>query len=122
MPSDLSALLNAHPALLSQPLENVLCFVMVTSRLKNDILLAQPSRHPVLQPPEFLPPSVVAFLTHSCGLDEPTVGQAWQILRDIVWRESVSFSSQEALEDIFRAHGHQFGFRAPHFTSLKFVI
>jgi hypothetical protein len=40
-------------------------FVALASTLRNDIILTQPSTSSVLEPPDYLPPSVITFLQDS---------------------------------------------------------
>ena len=99
-------------------LERLTSFVTLVSQLKNEILLAQPSTHPVLASPAFLPPSVVRFLSQACGIDEVAVAHSWDILRDLIWMDASPLHGSGGVEAIFQKHGHALGFReSPSFFS-----
>ncbi|KAF8237528.1 hypothetical protein L208DRAFT_1217477, partial [Tricholoma matsutake] len=65
-------------------------FVTLALRLKDPILLAQPTGISVIKPPAILPPSVAAFLGSSCNLTPPAVKNCWKILKTTVWNYSES--------------------------------
>ena len=49
-------------------------FVLLAVKLKDDILLAQPTSLLVCDPPAILPPTVTTFLRNSCGISKACVG------------------------------------------------
>lgn len=89
---DLPALLQLHsqcPTAFSQlGLENTFRFISLASKLKNEILLAQPSTHPISKLPAFLPPSITTFLSRCCDISETMVDKCWEVLGPAVWQVS----------------------------------
>lgn len=94
-------------------LSQLCTFLAVTSSLRNDILLCQPSKHPVVQTPPFLPPKIIAFLSDCCEVSPITIQECWAVLGDLVWQKmpgSGVAMSDEALEAVFVRHGVKYGF------------
>jgi hypothetical protein len=85
--------------------EQVVQFVALASKVKNDIILAQPANVPESEPPDVLPPSVTAFLCDSCKLTPAHVEDCWKVMKGVVWRTPPSIS----IETTFAEHGHQYG-------------
>jgi len=69
-------------------LSQILHFITVASRLKDDILLTQPASVPASQPPDILPPSISAFLGDCCDLLPDFVDRCWDILWPAIWNDS----------------------------------
>ncbi|KIJ90694.1 hypothetical protein K443DRAFT_62243, partial [Laccaria amethystina LaAM-08-1] len=61
------------------------CLIQYASRLKNEILLAQPSSHLPNVVPQFLPVSIIKFLASSCILSEREVEECWKVVKELVW-------------------------------------
>ncbi|KDQ48967.1 hypothetical protein JAAARDRAFT_144139, partial [Jaapia argillacea MUCL 33604] len=62
-------LLDNNPGLLKElTLGKIFKFVTGAAKLKDDILLCQPASHPDSLPPDFLPPSVDAWLSQSAAI------------------------------------------------------
>ena len=56
-------------------------FISLTIKLKDDIILVQPSSVPVSEPPEILPPTAMVFLQRSCNMTEEYVINCWNVLK-----------------------------------------
>ncbi|KAG1905759.1 uncharacterized protein F5891DRAFT_894057, partial [Suillus fuscotomentosus] len=54
-------------------LETIFTFALLATSLKNDIILTQPTTHDVHEPPMFLPPSIVTFLSSACVLSSESL-------------------------------------------------
>ncbi|KAF8233113.1 hypothetical protein L208DRAFT_1268572 [Tricholoma matsutake] len=72
-------------------LHQILKFIMLAMKMKNDIILVQPTSVPASDPPNVLPPSIMQFLQNSCGISETCVTSCWEALKSAVWYESNSF-------------------------------
>jgi len=110
---DLFQLRSQHPTAFSQlSLENVFRFSLLASKLKNEILLAQPPSHPISESPAFLPPSVTRFLSRCCDTSEIAVNKCWEILGPTVWQSNWDLlgGCTEQLEETFWVHGRDLGF------------
>lgn len=97
-------------------LSQLLGFLALSLRLKNEILLTQPSTHKPDKPPMFLPPAVVGFLAAACELDRPSVTECWTVLKDTIWSSDPTDDtamSAEAVDAFFYEHGPPFGFVSP---------
>ena len=82
-------------------------FISLTIKLKDDIILVQPSSVPVSEPPEILPPTAMVFLQRSCNMTEEYVINCWNVLKLIIWYEAGQFDSN--CEDYFVQNGHSLG-------------
>jgi hypothetical protein len=83
-------------------------FISLASRLKDDILLAQPSSIVVSDPPDVLPLTIVAFLQASCSIPEDCINSCWEALKSTVWLH-VNSEEDNAILDDFVKHGHSRG-------------
>jgi hypothetical protein len=83
------------------------CFIQYSSRLKNEILLAQQSSlessHLPDVVPQFLPVSVVAFLALSCAISEKEAEDCWTAVKEIIW--SAHILDDKAVAAAFKDHG-----------------
>jgi hypothetical protein len=84
------------------------CLIQYASRLKNEILLAQPSSHLPNVIPQFLPVSIIKFLASSCILSEQEVEECWKVVKELVW--SAYILDDKALSAAFKGHGTDKGF------------
>ncbi|KAF8228357.1 hypothetical protein L208DRAFT_1291845 [Tricholoma matsutake] len=82
-------------------------FISLASRLKDDILLAQPSSVLVFDPPDVLPPTVSTFLQNSCGISMACVEACWDTLKTMIWHDAQSL--EDSLIHDFSVHGHSLG-------------
>jgi hypothetical protein len=80
---------------------------MLATKMKNDIILVQPTSVPASDPPDVLPPSITLFLQNSCGITENCVISCWEVLKSAVWYDSDSF--KDSSESDFAEHGHPMG-------------
>lgn len=112
---DVMALSQQHPNL---SLSTIQRFISLVSRLKDDILLAQPSSESVDEsdPPDVLPPTIMTFLQTSCSISEDCVNSCWQVLKSTVWLHMKT--EEDGMLDDFAKHGHSYGLCA----SLPYVI
>jgi len=97
----LNTLLEHHE--LNDFLETVIRFISLASKLKNDILLVQPARVSATEPPEVLPPTIVAFLASTCEMPPADVRHCWDALKGTVWNRPNLLLDQS--EGAFAAHG-----------------
>lgn len=82
-------------------------FISLASRLKNDILLTQPSSVMAFNPPDVLPPSVSRFLQNSCAISVDCVVACWNALNLTIWNDAHTL--ENSLFQDFAAHGHSLG-------------
>jgi hypothetical protein len=82
-------------------------FVLLASKLKDDIILAQPSSILVFDPPEILPPTIATFLQHCCDISADCVDSCWHTLKSTVWHNTNSLEDS-TIHD-FAVHGHSLG-------------
>ena len=80
----LSTQITANPSLQSIPFNCLLLFLAMTAAIKNDIILMQPSNHPLAATPDILLCPVQYFLSHACGLSVDTVLQCWAAFKNVV--------------------------------------
>ncbi|KAF8237755.1 hypothetical protein L208DRAFT_1245541, partial [Tricholoma matsutake] len=83
-------------------------FILLASRLKDDILLVQPLSIVVSDHPDVLPPTIVAFLQASCSIFEDCINSCWEALKLTVWLH-VNSEEDNAILDDFANHGHSHG-------------
>jgi hypothetical protein len=69
------------PSLLSK----ISTFITTASHYRNDILLAQSSKHRVDSAPVFLPPSISSLLSINCDLTTDDILLLWEYLRHEIW-------------------------------------
>ncbi|KAF8219141.1 hypothetical protein L208DRAFT_1342983 [Tricholoma matsutake] len=91
---DIVLLAEQHPEL---SVSQVQQFISLASRLKDNILLAQPSSVLAFDPPDVLPPTVSTFLQNRCGISMACVEACWDTLKTTIWHHDA-----QSLEDIFR--------------------
>ena len=109
---DTILLADQHPELSFGQVQQFISF----SRLKDDILLTQPSSVLVLHPPDVLPLTVSTFLQNSCGISMACVEACWDTLKTTIWHDAQSL--KDGLIHDFSAHGHSLGLCAFLFHSL----
>ncbi|KAH6901611.1 hypothetical protein BKA70DRAFT_1435986 [Coprinopsis sp. MPI-PUGE-AT-0042] len=91
-------------------LSQVICFVSLAVRIKDDIMLAQASTHPPHEAPPILPQSVQSFLADSCGgLPLFVVPNLWLSVRDTVWNQCKFLNEAQSQIDMFVTHGLKTG-------------
>lgn len=99
------AALQNHPILQGLGLDKILQFLRLSSYLKNDILLCQPSHVSVDYAPEILPPSIAAFLSGATGIALGDIDSCWDVLKDDAWEYPSLQTITRDDEDAFINHG-----------------
>ncbi|KAG1859229.1 hypothetical protein F4604DRAFT_1495511, partial [Suillus subluteus] len=89
-------------------LETIFTFASLATSLKDDIILTQPATHDIDEPPLFLPPSIVTFLSGACLLSLESVRMYWGALKNGIWADCFTISNK--IKDLFDTHGHPYGF------------
>ncbi|THU76521.1 hypothetical protein K435DRAFT_582147, partial [Dendrothele bispora CBS 962.96] len=96
----------------------LVAFILVCTRIKNNILLLYPSNyHPNTVPP-LLPDESIAFLQRTCNLDREDVEACWNAVKEDVWQGDKVLKGVEhdkALQQTFQKYG---GELYPSFRSL----
>ncbi len=89
MASLLSALqvLEAYPGLCNLSIDKVSLYSRLISRLRNDIILAQPAVE-ITDPPEVIPLSIAEFLAAALHISLEDVQVSWDILKEHMWNSS----------------------------------
>ncbi|KAF8075908.1 hypothetical protein FPV67DRAFT_1649010 [Lyophyllum atratum] len=87
----------------------LITFVRLASRLKNDIILCQPITISTISAPAILPPTVTDFLADSVGIPTKDVPHHWMQYRDEIWIMGSSHETHEEDEQAFRVHGWKRG-------------
>ena len=82
-------------------------FISLSSKLKDDILLTQPSSILAFDPPEILPPTIATFLQESCNISAACVDTCWNTLKSTIWNDANSLEDSTVHD--FAAHGHSLG-------------
>ena len=80
-----SAQITANPSLQSIPFDCLLLFLAAIIAIKNDLVLMQPSDHPLAAAPDVLLHPAQYFLSHACGLSVDTILQCWSAFNTIAW-------------------------------------
>jgi hypothetical protein len=96
--------INLHKLLLSQ----VIAFVFLCSRLKNNILLIWPANQLPTNPPPFLPDETALFLQHSCAMSPRDVEACWTSLSHDIWHSDPILErvqGDRAMQKTFHEHG-----------------
>ena len=86
-------------------LSQIYKFLLYTSRLKNDIILTQRSTHNVEDPPVFLPPVIVSFLSEVLNLPDSLVDDCWSVFKNLIWNTEYIQALQKDPEDDFQSFG-----------------
>ena len=88
--------------------EQIIRFVTLSSRLKNDIILVQPAdfrvnsgRQPVL------PPAVQQFLSRACSIPLELINNVWGIFGQTAWTTDIDHLLPDA--QIYEEHGRSLG-------------
>ena len=84
-------------------------FISLASKLKDDILLAQPSSILAFDPPEIIPPTITTFLQHACKLSSDCVEACWKTLKYTIWDDANGLQVEDSTVHDFAAHGHSLG-------------
>jgi hypothetical protein len=97
-------------------------FILLASKLKDDILLAQPSSTGILafDPPDIISPTITMFLQHACQISADCVDACWNALKYTIWNDANDLEDS-TIHD-FEAHGHSLGLctlQLEHFFGLQ---
>jgi hypothetical protein len=101
---DVAALSHKYPDL---SFGQVKQFISLASKLKDDILLAQPSSVPKFHPPDILPPTITTFLQKSCGMSVSCADSCWEALKSTIWHDANHL--EDSITQDFATHGHPLG-------------
>ena len=82
-------------------------FILLASKMKDDILLAQPSSILAIDPPDILPPTITTFLQHACDLSADCVDTCWKTLKYTIWDDANNLKDNTVQD--FAVHGHSLG-------------
>ncbi|KAG1810711.1 hypothetical protein EV424DRAFT_1542829 [Suillus variegatus] len=80
-------------------------FITLATRLKNDIILVEPSLSPTSDPPFVLSPAVTVFLSAGCSISPAEVNDAWSLLKDVIWSGGITVD----VGRLWETHGTQRG-------------
>ena len=99
---DAVLLTKQHPELSFGQVQQFIC---LASRLKDNILLTQPSSAVLaLDPLHVLPPTISAFVKNSCNISAACVEACWDTLKMMIWHDAQRL--EDSLIHDFAAHGH----------------
>ena len=90
-------------------LEQLLSFIHYASRLKNEILLAQPPTQDIQTAPLDLPDGIEYFLAAVCNMFLQDVIDCWGVVRNLVW--DMKILDDNAVSRSFWQHGIVSGLR-----------
>ena len=89
--------------------EQLIKFVGYSSRLKDDILLVQPSSYSIAQRP-ILSPAMQLFLSEACSIPLDAIPRFWDALADVAWNTELELTSTDGIfEAVYTAFGHKRG-------------
>ncbi|KAJ6629366.1 hypothetical protein B0H10DRAFT_2388478 [Mycena sp. CBHHK59/15] len=82
----------------------LMTFTRLLSPLKNDITLCQPITVSTMDPPAFLAPSIISFVSEATGVPSSAIPKCWGLLKEEVWAlPKPELSNNE--EELFRTYG-----------------
>jgi KDZ transposase family protein len=90
-------------------LKQLLSFIHYASRLKNEILLAQPSTQNTQIAPLDLPDAIEIFLAAVCDMLLEDVADCWSVVRDLIW--DMETLDDKAVSRSFEEHSINTGLR-----------
>ncbi|KAJ7328303.1 hypothetical protein DFH08DRAFT_709808 [Mycena albidolilacea] len=85
----------------------LMTFTRLLSPLKNDIILCQPITVSTTDPPAFLPPSIISFVSEATGVPSSAIPKCWALLKEEVWALPKPELSND--EELFRTYGWKVG-------------
>ncbi|KAF8802793.1 hypothetical protein BYT27DRAFT_7111395, partial [Phlegmacium glaucopus] len=89
--------------------EQLIKFVAYSSRLKDDILLVQPSPYSISQLP-ILSPAMQLFLSEACSIPLDAIPHFWVVLSNVAWNTKLELSSTDGIfEAVYATFGHMRG-------------
>ncbi|THU84661.1 hypothetical protein K435DRAFT_586176, partial [Dendrothele bispora CBS 962.96] len=106
--------LSSNPVFARITIAQLISFVLLASKLKKEILLAQPSNTALDHAPEFLPSYMIAFLSSACSMSNEEVKECWKVIQEEVWSFDERVGSFEHCQKSFTKHGRVCGLSSPH--------
>lgn len=104
----LRSLLKDH-VLKSLCLSQIVTFIQILARLKDDIILAQPIYIAITEAPLVLPPQIKTFVAECIGIPEDSVNGCWTVLKDDIWEYPTPEKVEAEEEELFARHGWKRG-------------
>lgn len=109
MPTSLATLLNLlrtdatgyEPGEETLTLKQIFTFTTLTHSLRGTILDAQRARDDPSLAPEFIPTSVLYYLSEACAITLDQVQQLWDTFCDDIWNDAVQPTETETLFKVF---------------------
>jgi hypothetical protein len=99
--------------------EQLIKFIAYSSRLKDDVLLVQPSSYSFSRGPPILSPATQLFLSEACSIPLDAIPQFWVALANVAWSTKLELSSTDGnFEAAYRAFGHTRGICMYHKLTL----
>ena len=101
---DVYTVMSSFPLLLDHlTLSGLHLAITVLSRLKNDILAAQPPSHDPNIPPPALPIHIATFVAEFIQIDTELVEVLWHAIKSTVWALDEGAASQPVWSDVQNA-------------------
>jgi hypothetical protein len=101
--------LRGSPELRGLSLCQIISFTRLSSVLKNEIVLCQPSNVTRDAAPAVLSPAIVLFLANTVDISPDSIPYCWDKLKDEIWEQPAADPLTEQEEDLFRKHGWKIG-------------
>ena len=87
--------------------EQLIKFIAYSSRLKDDLLLVQPSSYSLSQGLPILSPAIQLFLSEACSIPLDAIPQVWVALANVAWTTQLELSSTDGnVGAAYRTFGH----------------
>ena len=87
--------------------EQLIKFIAYSSRLKDDLLLVQPSSYSLAQGLPILSPAIQLFLSEACSIPLDAIRRVWVALANVAWTTQLELSSTDGkFEAAYRTFGH----------------
>ncbi|KAF9060160.1 hypothetical protein BDP27DRAFT_1188353, partial [Rhodocollybia butyracea] len=86
-------------------LTKLISLIIISTKLKHNILKLYPSSQPFDDVPPLLPLETRKFLAMSCCMSESKVEACWTAVNEIVWKDDIALQrvlKAELMEDTFR--------------------
>jgi hypothetical protein len=100
LPAILAALQASEGLLQRVDLTALITFIRVSTTLKKDILLVQPSNHNPSIAPRYLSKLLINFLTACSGISNDDVEACWLVLKDFIWGSQL----EEEVEGLYMVY------------------
>ncbi|KAE9387016.1 hypothetical protein BT96DRAFT_1081676 [Gymnopus androsaceus JB14] len=89
-------------------LSRIIALCLLTSQIKNNILLLYPSDYNPYNTPPILPKETKAFFGRACKMKEEDVEACWDVVKDVVWQGNEvidQVTTDDALNKTFQQYG-----------------